>query len=612
MSLQSGCYYITNVKHKNVAHLANSDLSESLRGKPDPSVMKDSGEKWKVSLQGNGKYIIENILHTSFATITDTYVEAVRPDSGLPLKLFKIEQSKTSGQYTISPADGNQYWCLDDVTPGTPIKLSAHSSDSSCQWIFTIPPQFELHCKISFDNSCILCDTHDPPQLKLQNEGIISVNQWAIVLYSFKGSKYLIKDIRSGRYASPNAEHTSVTTSVVGFVWTIKPHSPGHFTISMKHDNRELTWSRERPNGKFIILADASQIQGNSACKFNAPSFLTPPATDSKTELTIGDDQYAGRINCPNPDIRKQAIESIDAMLHHPETQITYDLLEALVLLLSHSSPSIQQQVKAALRSLPISTFTNKLDFDLPVETRILPIKLLGFIIDGPGDYKLDQDTILGLIDDFSINDDKTVISLCRIFSKILPTLASLDLKIAVPAFGRLLCRKSTEVVLEALKLLDSTLNTDKWKIDVGTLTNIEQLTDSETARIRSPAIKLQRRINKEKIPDDNEDEDDSEDEDEDGEEDGEEVGEDEDNEEGTKEDEDDEDGDEKDENAEENDEQEEDDEDGDEEEEDNETEDLPPKSYATMKKTSKFTSSTASLRQKPTVGLSGRYRLMI
>ncbi|KAJ7088265.1 hypothetical protein C8R44DRAFT_819362 [Mycena epipterygia] len=126
----TGRYTITNVQHRNFAvlHDAN-DRSDIVAG----AEANGDGEKWNITLLNNKKYTIKNHGFSKSAAC-DT-----RPASGDNVsgrsrnQQWIIKETRTKGQFTISPTDAELYWGLADCEIDTPITLRKTPTDNKNQ-----------------------------------------------------------------------------------------------------------------------------------------------------------------------------------------------------------------------------------------------------------------------------------------------------------------------------------------------------------------------------------------------------------------------------------------------------------------------------------------------
>ncbi|PFH47318.1 hypothetical protein AMATHDRAFT_67926 [Amanita thiersii Skay4041] len=500
MTLQPGCYYISNVKQKNVVYLKNSDAFEPLRGKPYPQrASDDMGEQWNISRFRNGKYSIQSVRHMSHASTKSGYnlspsdwaVEGKRGDNSV--HYFSIEETSVKGQYIIRTTDSRLCWYLNDGEPETPIGLSSNHSDPRCWWTFKAPPTLEVRCAITINYRQVSCTGRGPGyQLSLEDEGAAEDDTWMITHHS--GSKYLIQDYGVDTYVRPNDQGTHVITSEKGYLWTIKPHGKNSscYVIYTRRDGRELVWTVQDSK---IVLASANQ--GDSVFRIRVVDQMEGNLQnfDYNTQK-ITAEEFAGHLNSIHPDIQARAIENIETVISNSDI-MTEELLEALVLVRTQASPAAQAQITEALTSIAEILF-DALNPKTNVGLRKCIIQLLEPIIMSVGDedeipFDISEATVACLVGDLRLDDDEIVTSACNILEGIAHLLHDAEAETALQYIKPLLRREQSEVVVAALQLLLSMIQEKGLKPDEQIFQRVQELSQSPNAQIKIPASMVQK-----------------------------------------------------------------------------------------------------------------------
>ncbi|KAJ7738221.1 hypothetical protein DFH07DRAFT_1064566 [Mycena maculata] len=133
--MDTGRYTITNVKFQNLAILPDANDETDIVAGTDANT---ANQKWNVTLLsgGNKKYTIKNHGFSNYAAC-ETRAEAGATVSGRSRnQQWIIKETRTKGQFTISPSDADLVWGLADGEIGTPITLASTTTDTKNQWIF--------------------------------------------------------------------------------------------------------------------------------------------------------------------------------------------------------------------------------------------------------------------------------------------------------------------------------------------------------------------------------------------------------------------------------------------------------------------------------------------
>ncbi|PFH46102.1 hypothetical protein AMATHDRAFT_70632 [Amanita thiersii Skay4041] len=496
--LKSGHYYIYNVKHNNVVYLPNRNSFEPVRGKLQfRRAVEDTGELWKVSAFGSGKYSIQNVKHTSYASTRSGYnldpntvaVEGKVPQPGSnSAQYFRIEETKIKGRYTICTTDSQLYWFLDEGEHDTPIGLSRTAIDSSCWWTFKSPPPLEVHCTITFNKRRASFPSGGiGSKVTLEDDGAED-DTWTITLIS--GSKYFIQDFDAETYLAPNDENTHLVLSENRYSWTIKPHPTQQksYRISTGDPDQELVWVNQKSGrSSYIGLTEASS--DNGACQIQISDEGGGSIQKFDYQATnVTAENFAGHLNSIHPGVQKRAIENIQTVITD-EDMMTEELLEALVLLKCHSG----QKAKAHAAKSVANILFDLLKSKTPSTTRKLITQLLEDVVKDSDymdnlSFKISPGTMTSLMGDLRSEDEDVVISACRVLQGLQMTTSA---KINMQSIAPLLHSEKDDVVAAALELLLSTIEIQKKKPDEQTSQRVLELVNSPNSDISSVAANV-------------------------------------------------------------------------------------------------------------------------
>ncbi|PFH47316.1 hypothetical protein AMATHDRAFT_6867 [Amanita thiersii Skay4041] len=502
MPLQSGCYYICNVKQRNIIFLKNDNDYEPLRGIAYPGrIAEDTGEKWDVTVFRNGKCTLQSARHTSYAStrtghsLTSNDLVEAKTSGVSPAQYFCIEETNIRGQYTISATSSRLYWFLKDDESDTPIGLSPDASDPRCLWTFKSPSTLELQCAISFDQRQVSSTGVGPGyQLTVEDDGGVDDDTWLLTHHS--GSKYIIRDFRADIYVRPNDKGTYLVTGEKRYAWTIKPDKdhPSCHIISTKRGGRQLMWTvKQSETMSYVGLTEDSE--SDSMCRI----LLIDPSDHNMQRFDysanrITPEEFAGHLNSIHPDVQKRAIENIQIVVRNSDV-MTDELLEALALVKSHSSPAARVQITEALKSIAEILF-DALKHKTPLTTRKLIIQLLESIVKDQKymqqiPFEICPAAITCLVDDLRLEDDETVMSVCNILRGIQSRLAKVEAEIIMQNLSYLLGRQQGEAVVATLHLLLSTVKVHQMDPDEEIIQQVKEIAESPDAQIKLPAMKV-------------------------------------------------------------------------------------------------------------------------
>lgn len=135
--VESGNYFIENVKQKNIAAVVDNNIGSPLMASVH---MNNIGEVWNVLRLSNEQYIIKNIECNFYAFSGSRSSKGNTVDGKVRTQYWRIQETREKGKFTISTTDTDVFWSLSDAEAKTPIELAEVSTDKRSWWIFREAP----------------------------------------------------------------------------------------------------------------------------------------------------------------------------------------------------------------------------------------------------------------------------------------------------------------------------------------------------------------------------------------------------------------------------------------------------------------------------------------
>ncbi|PFH46853.1 hypothetical protein AMATHDRAFT_68952 [Amanita thiersii Skay4041] len=338
MPIQTGEYHMCNVKEKNIAFLGDQNAYTPLTGMARCRDSRDDlGGMWRVTWLDNGKYTIQNVKHSSYASTksginlkpSDIFVEGKRPDDSQPQQ-FILQEVSGEGQYVIGTTDSRLFWCLTDSEPGTPISLSNNFSNSRCWWTFRSPAKMELYCTITNGNHILSFAGIDSGSMLELRDGGEQRAQRTWIVSQYSPSKYFIQDLETDYYAVPNFNRTMVILGSKKYVWNLKAHStiPNRYWIYLNHAQGDLYWNAHFEEEAGITIVRLGQPD-DTLCGFRIMNLNDSYTVDYSSE-SISLKEFIGHLNSVHPNVQAEALDHIASIITNP-TMVTKELLEPLI-----------------------------------------------------------------------------------------------------------------------------------------------------------------------------------------------------------------------------------------------------------------------------------------